>query len=162
MRRPGAIAALFLFVKEQPLGSNKGRWVEAIQRVGNSPQIGKDPWCASFVTMVLDIAYGGKNPLPATASCDVLLEHARKKGWLRDAPELDDVGLRLKSPTDADHAFIVASVRPGDVDTVEGNTKDDGAREGYEVCERTRPLEKGRYVFIRVPRVAPRTRSRRS
>jgi hypothetical protein len=153
--RSSQVARLFLFVKESPLGSNKGRWVEAIQRLGNAYQIGKDPWCACFVTMVLDIVYQGRNPLPATAGCDVLLEAARKKGLLRDTPEVDDVGLRLKSPTDADHAVIVTAVRPGEFDEISGNTNDEGAREGYEVAESPKPhkLTPGRWVFIRLPKV---------
>lgn len=140
-------AAQFVGWVQEATKHNDGPWVEAIQRLtGNAKG---DAWCASFVTMVLDIAYRGKNPLARSASCDVLLEDARKKGWLADRPQVGDVFLVMKSPTDAIHTGVVTSVGVLSVKTVEGNTNDDGSRDGYGVFARERKM--AGLSFIRVP-----------
>ena len=36
------------------------------------------------------------------------------------------------------HTGIIASAGPDTLQTIEGNTNDDGSAEGYEVCARTR------------------------
>jgi hypothetical protein len=36
------------------------------------------------------------------------------------------------------HTGIIASAGPDTMQTIEGNTNDDGSAEGYEVCARTR------------------------
>jgi hypothetical protein len=157
------IARAFLFVREaldaQGRPTNRGPWVEAILRVaGGKPG---DPWCAAFVSIVLGLVFRGKSPLPATTSCDALLEHARAKGWLVDDPEPGDVGLLMKSPRDATHTFLVVDVvrtgtRATAVATIEGNTNRGGSRDGLGAFERTGPdarvLTPGKYKFIRYPR----------
>jgi hypothetical protein len=143
------IARLGKFIRELT-NQNDGAWVEAIQRVTGNKK--GDAWCASYVSVVLALYYGGpkKTPLPMTASCDVLLEHARKKKWLTHVPQADDVFLVMKSPTDAIHTGFVTSVDPTGIGTIEGNTNDDGSRDGYGVFERRRALV-GPLVFIRLP-----------
>lgn len=133
------------WVKEAS-GANDGPWVEAIQRVTGNRR--GDPWCASFVAFVLGMAYRGKNPLPATASCDVLLEWARKGGRLVDEPEPGDVFLVMRTPTDAVHTGFVTRVTPEVVGTIEGNTGPGGTREGWGVFARER-RRKG-LAFVRV------------
>lgn len=134
------------WVKEAT-GANDGPWVEAIQRVTGNKK--GDPWCASFVSFVLDVAYRGRNPLPRTASCDVLLEHARTHQLLTDTPVPGDVFLVMRNPTDAVHTGIVTTVQDTTVGTIEGNTNSAGSRDGWGVFVRQRrraPLH-----FIRVP-----------
>lgn len=146
------IAKLFLHVRETPAGSNAGYRVEAIQRWGGCSK--GDPWCAAFVSLVIDLAYAGTPPLPRTASCDVLLEHARKRGWLQQEPAPGDVFLVMRAPHDAVHTGIVAHVAPGQFTTIEGNASDPtkpATREGWGVFERTRRLTLGTYQFIRLP-----------
>lgn len=126
---------------------NDGPWVEAIQRVTGNKK--GDPWCASFVTFVLDIAFRGKNPLVRTASCDVMLEFARKQGWLTDKPQPGDVFLVMKTPTDAVHTGVVVSVGKTSVKTCEGNTNEGGSRDGWGVFLRERRM--GSLKFIRIP-----------
>lgn len=135
------------WVKEAT-GMNDGPWVEAFQRVTGNKR--GDAWCASFATAVLDIAYRGKNPLARSASCDVLLEDARKKGWLKDTPETGDLFLVMKNPKDAVHVGIVAEVKKTTISSVEGNTNSDGAREGWGVFTRTRKI--AGLTFIRLPK----------
>lgn len=165
--RPTRLARLFDFVRERldahGRGTNAGPWVEAFQRTtGNRPG---DAWCASFATAVVAIAAGGpgRSPIPATASCDVLLEDARGRGWLTSEPEAEDLGLVLKDPRDAVHVFVVERVvrEPGGrvlVETVEGNTNRAGSREGVGVF--VRAGREARVVtpaltFIRYPRILP-------
>lgn len=145
------IAKLFRHVRETPAGSNAGFRVEAIQRYGGCAK--GDPWCAAFVSLVLDLAYQGTPPLPRTASCDVLLEAARSKGWLSLDPAVGDVFLVMKNPKDAVHTGIVVGVQPGSFQTLEGNASDPSkpaTREGWGVFARTRTLP-GAYQFVRLP-----------
>jgi hypothetical protein len=52
--------------------------------------------------------------------------------------------------TDADwqHVGIVTATEPDAFHTIEGNTNDDGSREGYEVCERVRGYDKKDFVVV--------------
>lgn len=127
--------------------ANDGPWVEAVQRVTGNKR--GDPWCASFVAFVLGIAYRGKNPLPATASCDRLLQFARTQGIVTTEPEPGDVFLVLKTPNDAVHTGFVTAVSPLEVKTVEGNTNEDGGRDGWGVFARKR--RRDRLTFVRLP-----------
>lgn len=141
------VAEQFVGWVKEATRANDGPWVEAIQRVTGNRR--GDPWCASFVAFVLGIAYQGKNPLPATASCDRLLEHARARALLVTDPEPGDVFLVMKTPTDAVHTGFVTAVSPVAVKTIEGNTNNDGSRDGWGVFARER--RKGSLLFIRVP-----------
>jgi hypothetical protein len=147
------LAGKLCFVREVG-GQNKGVWVNTIQKVtGNGDG---DSWCASFVSLVLGIAYEGKSPLPRTASCDVILEHARDNGWLSDTPDVGDVFLCMKSPTDAYHTGFVAKVLADRVETIEGNSNDEGSANGDRACkregDRARKLSPGKLQFVKYPR----------
>lgn len=147
------IADALSFIREVPPGSNAGRWVEATQRVGGTAK--GNPWCACWVSLVLGVAYAGAPPLAYTASCDLLLEEARRKGWLRDAPSVGAVFLRLKSDRDADHTgFVRALGGDGRFTTWEGNAAPNGSREGVGVYSLTRPRAQERYVFVDYPEAA--------
>ena len=145
------VARLGKFIRELT-GQNDGAWVEAIQRVTGNKK--GDAWCASYVSVALALYYGGsdKNPLPMSASCDVLLEAARKKGWLTDTPAVGDVFLVMKTPTDAVHTGFVTEVKRLSIRTIEGNTNDDGSRDGYGVFERSRFRLPGQgLMYIHLP-----------
>lgn len=145
------VARLGKFIRELT-GQNDGAWVEAIQRVTGNKK--GDAWCASYVSVVLALYYGGpkQNPLPMTASCDELLEAARRKGWLSETPMTGNVGLVMKTETDAVHTFIVTDVKRLSIRTIEGNTNDDGSRDGYGVFERSRfRLPGSGLLYIHLP-----------
>jgi hypothetical protein len=141
------VAELFVGWVRETTGKNDGPWVEAIQRTTGNKK--GDPWCASFVNWVLDIAYRDMNPLPATASCDVLLEFARKNQLLTNTPQPGDVFLVMRTKNDAIHTGIVTEVKADTVKTIEGNTNREGAREGNGVWARERA--RAGLLFIRVP-----------
>ncbi len=147
------LAGKLCFVREVG-GQNKGVWVNTIQKVtGNGDG---DSWCASFVSLILGIAYEGGKPLPRSASCDVILEYARANGLLTDKPSVGDVFLVLKSPTDAVHTGFVERVFTDRVETIEGNSNDEGSSNGDRVCrrngDRSRKLNPAKLVFVRYPR----------
>lgn len=133
---------------KEATGANDGAWVEAVQRITGNKR--GDPWCASWVTFVLDIAYKGKNPLRRTASCDLLLADAKRKGWLVTDPEPGDVFLVMRTAEDAVHTgFVTTAAVDQQVGTVEGNTNAGGSRDGWGVFARTRPVKA--LKFIRLP-----------
>lgn len=142
-----SVAELFVGWVRETTGKNDGPWVEAIQRTTGNKR--GDPWCASFVNFVIDIAYRDLNPLPATASCDVLLQFARKHNLLTTKPESGDVFLVMRNRNDAIHTGIVTEVLADTVRTIEGNTNREGAREGNGVWVRERP--RAGLLFISVP-----------
>lgn len=147
------LAGKLHFVREYG-GQNKGVWVNTIQKVtGNGDG---DSWCASFVSLILGVVFEGKSPLPRTASCDIILEEARKKGWLTNTPSVGDVFLILNNPNDAHHTGFVFRVLPDRVETIEGNSNDDGSSNGDGVYIReganARKLNPAKMVFVHYPR----------
>ncbi len=134
-------------------GDNRGLMIELFLRGVKQPP--GQPWCAAFVHHVgywshFDYKAAKSSwPLPATASCYLLGLFARHRGILRQAPRPGDVFL-LWSPLHVRfaHTGIVAHVveegkTPGgnawfDCETIEGNTNDDGGRDGWGVLRRKR------------------------
>ena len=144
-----ALAGLRVGVKEVPRGSNKGPEVNKyLRRVGIAPG---SPWCAAFTadTIATIAATAGVTcPVPLTASCDVLLEWARKRGRLFASAQPGDLFLVMASEHDAVHTGFVEAVHTaaGTLTTVEGNSNSSGGREGFEVVRRTRGLRSLRFV----------------
>lgn len=138
-------------VSEQPKGSNRGPEVdEYVKSVGLNPA-GKFAWCAAFVfwcfkkaATELQVA----NPVVKTAG---VLNHwnttkAKRisKGVALADPNLIKPGsvFIMKFAGGTGHTGIVRRVDPIEkvVYTIEGNTNDDGSREGYEVAQRKRSI----------------------
>jgi peptidoglycan hydrolase-like protein with peptidoglycan-binding domain len=128
---------------------NEGTWVRAYM----DGHEGKEwPWCAGFVQTIVDqasftIGKSLTDYMPRTYSCDVLGMYGRQKGLLitnaqarQDSGKIKpgDVFLNVKSAGDWTHTGIVTGVEGDWIHTIEGNTNDEGSREGYEVCKRTR------------------------
>jgi len=97
-------------------------------------------WCAAFVYWCFQktcIDLKIPNPLVKTGG---VLAHWNKA----------NVKNRVTSPAPGDifimdfgkglgHTGIVESVTSTHINTIEGNSNDEGSREGYEVCKRSRP-----------------------
>jgi hypothetical protein len=142
-------------VCEEPKGSNKGPQVTTYQRRAGYTQ--PVPWCLCFLYWCVDEVCGDleiTNKLIRTGGCDELLAWARGKGLAHDTPQAGDFGLVMKSQNDAVHVFLVEKVEGSTLHTIEGNTNDDGSREGYEVCRRVRKV-KASSVYVRVASVMP-------
>lgn len=138
-------------------GQNRGPWVR-LYMDGNE---GADfPWCAGFVSTVLRQAceaHGIATPVKKTWSCDVLAGDAQEKGRFINGDELDIDRLRpgdiflnrhSRNTNDWTHTGFVIEASEETIVTIEGNTNDDGHREGYEVCERVRQVTGRDYVSL--------------
>lgn len=127
-------------------GQNAGPWV----RLYMDGCEGKDwPWCAGFACFVVKQACdarGDPHPVRFSVSCDSLAASARERGRFLSEKERAETGglkpgalfLNRRTPTDWVHTGIVIGVGPDTIETIEGNTNDEGSREGYEVCRRMR------------------------
>jgi peptidoglycan hydrolase-like protein with peptidoglycan-binding domain len=126
-------------------GENRGPWV----RLYTQGREGADfPWCAGFVTFVLEqacLAAGVAMPLPRTLSCDEIqacadgrfLSQPRRSQRARITP--GSVFLRPNPPGRKPRYAHTGLVVDADADTfksIEGNTNDEGSAEGFEVCAR--------------------------
>lgn len=131
--------------------SNTGKRVQSYQAATTLGGTGW-PWCAAFVAWCMKYALGNdlaQTVWIPTASCDLILDWATRKGIISTTPIAGCVGLVMASRHDATHTFIVTAVDNDDetFSTIEGNTNNDGSAEGNGVYTRTRRFE-NRYLFV--------------
>lgn len=143
-----AYANQHLAAAPREFNQNEGTWVRAYMD-GNE---GREwAWCMGFAQTIVDQAtfsIGDRltNLMPTTYSCDVLGNYGLTKGKLIENAALTpatispgDFFLNVKVPkSDWTHVGIITAVNGDWIETVEGNTNDEGSREGYEVCARKR------------------------
>jgi hypothetical protein len=134
------IAVTQLGVEEHPRGSNRGPQVdEYLKAAGLDPATGSYAWCAAFVYWCFEQAaqsMARKNPLAKTAG--VLDQWAKRKTAFRVAtPQPGDIGI-MDFGKGTGHMFIVEKAFLDHTDNIEGNSNDEGSRDGYEVCRRSR------------------------
>jgi len=136
-------------------GQNKGPWV----RLYMDGKEGENwPWCAGFACFVLKQAcrtMGVPLPITTSVSCDSLAASAKEKGLFMAGAGLDRQKVRpgmfflnRRTPTDWTHVGIVIKTDKDVFMTIEGNTNDEGSREGYEVCRRVRNFSKKDFIRI--------------
>lgn len=135
-------------------GQNRGPWVRLYCQGLDGPAWA---WCAGFVSYIIRQAcdtLGLNYPLGYTLSCDSLAVQAKEKGlFLAEGqvrPEVGDIFLVRRTPSDWVHTGIVTEIRDGYIKTIEGNTNNTGSREGFEAAARKREL-KG-LDFVRLSR----------
>jgi hypothetical protein len=131
-------------------GQNRGPWVRLYMDGHEGTEW---PWCAGFVSFVMEQAaqtLGVTTPVAGSVSCDTLAAQARKAGCFLSEREFrrgrgspNDlpaacVFLVRRTASDWVHAGLVAGFEGEHFLTIEGNTNDDGNREGYELCARKR------------------------
>jgi len=151
-----------LAAQARELGCNQGPWVRAYM----DGQEGKDfPWCAGFVQTIFDLACSAvgfkfTEVMPRTFSCDTIGLFALSQNRLIPQAQIakrfkeiapGDVFLvkHPKNNLDWTHTGLIESKGKGYLITIEGNTNDEGSREGYEVCRRRRDLRTERLdVFV--------------
>lgn len=154
------VAKRYLGVEEQPRGSNQGPYInEFLKHVGLPPG---NPWCTAFVSYCVHKAaneLGIPTDFPKTGWTPALLTYAKQKNILFTRNEIE-AGVKplpgwialfyYPNLHRVAHSGIVVRLLPlGIVQTIEGNTSDDGTREGYKVCRRLRRL-KTIYAFIKL------------
>lgn len=147
------LARKLKYVREVP--ANRGQRVEAIQKWCGG--VAGESWCCDFATMVLDVVFEGKSPVPRTGSCDVVLSLAKSENWLTTAPAKGDLFLLLHDEHDAHHIGFVADAlgAPDHFTEISGNTNNDGSSDGNGVYEKPRQIIPGKVVFVRYPRTTP-------
>jgi len=131
-------------------GQNRGPWVRLYMH-GNEGQAWA--WCAGFACFCLKQACDSlqvEMPIEASFSCDSLAHSAKNKRIFvgHESARPGSLFLVRNTPTDWTHTGIVVRVDAETFRTIEGNTNDDGNREGYEVCARTRGYGKMDFILI--------------
>jgi len=126
-------------------GENEGPWVRLYMNGNEGAQF---PWCAGFACFVLRQACARQGvgiPITPSVSCDSLAASAQRNGlFVREASadhtlvKPGSLFLNRRTPADWTHVGIVTSASAEFFSTIEGNTNDQGSREGFEVCARTR------------------------
>lgn len=154
------VAKRFLGVEESPRGSNCGPMVNTFKAATTLPSGESWPWCAAFVSYVVQHADAESEDLsfphpPRLAAAFSFESWGRENGAVVFSPSNETY---KPEPGDIvtytfSHIGIIESVSGGSFVAIEGNTNDDGSREGYEVARRTRTREAVRQ-FIRLPAVA--------
>ncbi len=137
-------------------GQNKGPWVRLYMQ-GNEGL--EWPWCAGFVSFILKQTSDSLNvspPLTSTFSCDILAASAKEKNIFKPGSRITNkkviksgsLFLNRRTATDWVHTGFVLKAADYIFHTIEGNTNDDGSREGYEVCQRIRGYGKKDFVIM--------------
>ncbi len=150
-----AVARHLSFIRETE-GPNRGAWVSKLQR--DCHGIDGDPWCADFVSFVLDVAYHGGAPLSPTGSTRAMLAQARAKGFSfsGDSAALkDDLYFFLRDDGTPHHVGIVTVGNASGLQLagIAGNTSEDGlSAEGTGVFEHALTVAPNRIVFVRLPK----------
>jgi hypothetical protein len=146
-------------LKEHPIevgGQNRGPWVRLYM---NGNEGAEWPWCAGFATWVLRQAartLGVPMPHPYAFGCDFLAAKSQENGSFLSVRKPSDfplvkpgyLFLVRRTANDWTHTGIVESIQGDAMTTIEGNTNDEGSREGFEVCRRTRSLTDKDYLMV--------------
>ena len=137
-------------------GQNAGPWVRLYMK-GNEGD--SWPWCAGFVSFVMEQAYellDRSPPMDGSFSCDWFAATAKAKSFFvpESAANPDTVPpgsffLVRRTSTDWTHMGIVSAAEDQLFHTIEGNTNDEGSREGYEVCARRRGYASKDFIVLR-------------
>lgn len=142
---PTEISRQFLFVREAS-APNSGNRVEAIQKWGGG--LKGQSWCCWFATMVLDICFEGKAPIPRLGAVQQVYDLAKVNNWLITSPQKDDIFIYVNDVDHAHHIGFITDAPNG----IAGNTSEDGkSSNGDRVAEHQ--ISFGPHVkFIRFPR----------
>lgn len=135
-----AIAQTQIGNSETPKGSN---WGIAVSQYLKSVGILRPaPWCMAFVYWCVDKAYREAkkiNPLKKTAG--VMDQKINSKLPIVSVPMPGDIFI-MSFGSGKGHAGLVEKIIDQDtIQTIEGNSNDEGSREGYEVIRRIRKIK---------------------
>jgi hypothetical protein len=130
------VAITQLGVQEIPKGSNAGPEVEIyLKSVGLKKGYS---WCMAFIywcTQQASVKTAIKNPLKKTGG--VLDQYNSSSALVNKTPQPGDIFI-MDLGKGLGHTGIVEKVGNDLIYTIEGNTNNEGSREGYEVCRRQR------------------------
>jgi hypothetical protein len=102
----------------------------------------RSPWCAAWVVYVGDQAFGAKNnPYPRSAwSPDFVVKPTWNRGQGQLPGSSDAFGVYFDSLKRVAHTGLIERLEGNMAVTIEGNTNDNGSREGDGVYRKRRPL----------------------
>jgi len=137
-------------------GQNMGPWVRLYM---NGQEGDQWAWCAGFVSYILKQAcasLGVRVPITTSPSCDVLACNAKAKGIFLAESKIGDpttippgsIFLNRRTSSDWTHTGILIQAEQNVMQTIEGNTNDEGSNEGYEVCARVRGYKKMDFIIV--------------
>jgi hypothetical protein len=140
-------------------GQNRGPWVRLYMK-GHE---GADwPWCAGFVSFVLRQAAESleiNEPIEGSFSCDTLAAQAmdaglfvRESDLVKGLKTIKDsttcIFLVRRTNNDWNHTGFATAFEDLSFETIEGNTNDEGSREGFEVCSRSRGYSDKDFILL--------------
>lgn len=136
MKKHMEIAISQLGKEESPCGSN---WGEPVQSYLASVGITfPAAWCMAFVYWCLKQA-GATEQATIPRTGGVLRMYNESKAYRVMVPQAGDIFIMDYGKGLGHTGFIERVSDDGEtLYTIEGNTNDEGSREGYEVCRRTR------------------------
>lgn len=144
---------------------NSGPWVRAFMK-GNEGDWAA--WCNGVVSTALDHACASlgldmDDVMRWSWSCEETKQWAIKDNTSATyyspehllsgeiTPERGDLFLVIRKSDDrARHIGVIENVNGSVASCIEGNTNDEGSREGYELCKRKRNLTNGNYGIIKL------------
>jgi hypothetical protein len=136
-------------------GQNRGPWVRLYMKGKDGKQY---PWCAGFVTFLLRQACQSLDvdvPIKGSGSCDSLAAQGKDSGLFLSESQLNPEALTAgsiflvrRTSTDWTHTGLVSHADENMFDTIEGNTNDEGLREGFEVCARSRGYDHKDFILL--------------
>lgn len=144
------LARSYIGVREQPLGSNCGPEVDKFNKIAGTAR--GSYWCLSFAYAVVALAAQNLRqavPVLQSAYCPGLLAWAEQHGRITTDPKPGDIGLvKSGDAYRVQHAVLVDHVAGQLVQTVEGNSNDNGSSNGIGVFSLTRKKETMFYVSL--------------
>ena len=136
-------------------GQNCGPWVRLYMKGNDGVEW---PWCAGFACFILEQACKSMQlslPINPSFSCDSLTASAKQKGLFLSERRLDRsmikpgmFFLNRRTTTDWTHVGLVLEANDEVFLSIEGNTNDEGSREGYEVCQRIRNYKNKDFINL--------------
>lgn len=121
---------------EDPKGSNWGKHIE--KYLGSVGIKSPSPWCMAFVYWCVNeacIEMEIPNPLYKTGHVLTQWSKIDKKYKVVGDPQKGDIGI-MDYGGGKGHTFFVTGVVGDKTNTCEGNSNDEGEREGFEVCRK--------------------------
>ncbi len=119
--------------EEIPRGSNAG---EDVEKYLHSVGLGKGySWCMAFVYWCVSQEKPNSGLVKTAGVLDQWYKIDNK--YKHSTPAPGDIFIQYHGHGQG-HTGFVESVDGNNIHTIEGNTNDEGSREGYEVCRRTR------------------------
>lgn len=122
-------------IQEEPRNSNAG---PAVEKYLKSVGLGKGfAWCMAFVYWSVKEACLELNVInPLTKTGGVLAMYNAEPDLRVKDPEPGDIFIMDFGKGTGHAGFVIKKLPNGKLQTIEGNTNDEGSREGYEVCIR--------------------------